>query len=61
MSAGTRAAAEHMGSRGAPSLTSGPHSAQSLDEETPTFAPAHSDTRFGRVVGASIVGTTVEW
>ncbi|MGY1642193.1 MFS transporter [Geodermatophilus sp. SYSU D00703] len=24
-------------------------------------APAHSDTRFGRVVGASIVGTTVEW
>ena len=24
-------------------------------------APAHSGTRFGRVVGASIVGTTVEW
>ncbi|TQN41036.1 metabolite-proton symporter [Blastococcus colisei] len=24
-------------------------------------APAHSPTRFGRVVGASIVGTTVEW
>jgi metabolite-proton symporter len=24
-------------------------------------APAHSPTRFGRVVGASVVGTTVEW
>jgi metabolite-proton symporter len=24
-------------------------------------APAHSGTRFGRVVGASVVGTTVEW
>jgi metabolite-proton symporter len=24
-------------------------------------APAHTSTRFGRVVGASVVGTTVEW
>jgi len=24
-------------------------------------APAHTPTRFGRVVGASVVGTTVEW
>ena len=24
-------------------------------------APAQSGTRFGRVVGASVVGTTVEW
>src|SRR5215203_6810082 len=27
----------------------------------PMSAPAQSGTRFGRVVGASVVGTTVEW
>ncbi|MGY1705155.1 MFS transporter [Geodermatophilus sp. SYSU D00697] len=27
----------------------------------PAHSGAHTDTRFGRVVGASIVGTTVEW
>src|SRR5215212_11936413 len=48
--------------RGArPVLASRKQGTQPLDEETSMSAPAQPRAGFGKVVGASVIGTTVEW
>src|SRR5829696_7477948 len=47
------------GCEGGPSVVRDRH--QPLDEETSMSAPAQPRAGFGKVVGASVIGTTVEW